>query len=112
MTTESQIKSAAMDARLKQIQFQLRILKLAVADVSPESWQAKALWTVIQNISDALTDTVKPLWEEHPTNQYNLSEAWGILSAWDDESDEEQCAERIAALKKRFKDRVNPNDRD
>jgi len=103
-------KSKAMTERLKQVDRLLYTLRFAVADIAPEYWQRRALYEAIDGIRNGLTADLKPIWEEHPTNEYNLSQAWGVLSAWDDESDEKQQAERKAALKKRFKERRTPND--
>lgn len=104
-------KNKAMTERLKQVDELLSTLRHAVADVAPQYWQRRALWEAIEDIRAGLKAELKPVWEEHPTNEYHLSEAWGILSAWDDESDEQQQTERKEALKKRYKQRRTPNDR-
>lgn len=102
----------ALAARLKQVEFQLSVLRYAVADVAPEYWQRRALYEAIDGIRNGLMAELKPIHEEHPTNQYDLNKSWGILSAWDDQSSERQCAERKEDLKKRFKPRRTPNDKE
>jgi len=98
----------AMKDRLNQADFLLSILRYAVADCASEYWQRRALYVSIESIRSGLASKLNS--EEPATNQYDFNEAWRILSAWDDESDEDQCAERIEGIKKRFTQRRTPDD--
>ena len=98
----------AMKERLNQVDFLLSILRYAVADCASEYWQRRALYVAIEGIRSGLASKLNS--EEPATTQYDFNEAWDILSAWDDESDEDQCAERKDQIKKRFAKRRTPND--